>query len=42
MKKYTKITAATVAGILAAGTAIAEDWDMPMHTQQVTFIQKWA
>ena len=30
MKKYTKITAATVAGILAAGTAIAEDWDMPM------------
>jgi len=30
MKKYTKITAAKVAGILAAGTAIAEDWDMPM------------
>lgn len=30
MKKYTKIMAATVAGILAAGTAIAEDWDMPM------------
>ena len=30
MKKYTKIMAASVAGILAAGTAIAEDWDMPM------------
>ena len=30
MKKYTKIMTATVAGVLAAGTAIAEDWDMPM------------
>lgn len=30
MKNYTKIMATTVAGILAAGTAIAEDWDMPM------------
>jgi TRAP-type C4-dicarboxylate transport system substrate-binding protein len=30
MKKYTKIMTATVAGVLAAGAAIAEDWDMPM------------
>jgi TRAP-type C4-dicarboxylate transport system substrate-binding protein len=30
MKKYTKIIFATVAGILAAGAASAEDWDMPM------------
>jgi len=30
MKKYTKIMTATVAGVLAAGTAMAEDWDMPM------------
>ena len=30
MNKYTKIMTATVAGVLAAGTAIAEDWDMPM------------
>ena len=30
MKKYTKIMTATVAGVLAAGTAIADDWDMPM------------
>ncbi len=30
MKKYTKIMTASVAGVLAAGTAIAENWDMPM------------
>ena len=30
MKKYTKIIFATVAGILVAGAASAEDWDMPM------------
>ena len=30
MKKYTKMIAVSVAGVLAAGTAIAENWDMPM------------
>ena len=30
MKKYTKMVAASVVGVLAAGTAIAENWDMPM------------
>ena len=30
MKKYSKIMTASVAGVLAAGTAIAENWDMPM------------
>ena len=30
MKKYKKIMTATVEGVLAAGAAIAEYWDMPM------------
>ena len=30
MKKYTKMIAVSVVGVLAAGTAIAENWDMPM------------
>jgi TRAP-type C4-dicarboxylate transport system substrate-binding protein len=30
MKKYTKMIAVSVAGVLVAGTAIAENWDMPM------------